>query len=109
VTIKAHNLAERLKRRREAAGLSQQSLAVAAGLSMSLICQLEQGQKKDPRLSTLRALAKAFGITLDELVGDDPGSHQDAGEARTGPAVAAVRKTPQRRKGSTGKGRGKKA
>jgi transcriptional regulator with XRE-family HTH domain len=42
----------------------------AAGLSMSLITQLEQGLKSDPRLSTLRALAGALGVSLDVLTGD---------------------------------------
>jgi DNA-binding XRE family transcriptional regulator len=56
--------------RKLAAGLSQQELATKAGLSMSLIAQLEQGFKDDPKLSTVRALANTLGVTLDELAGD---------------------------------------
>jgi transcriptional regulator with XRE-family HTH domain len=62
-------LAARLKRLRDAAGLTQQELATRAGLSMSMISQLEQGLKEDPRLSTLRALARTLNVTLDELAG----------------------------------------
>lgn len=62
-------LASRVKRLREAAGLSQMGLAVKAGLSLSMIAQVEQGQKVDPRVSTLRAIAEALGATLDELAG----------------------------------------
>jgi len=60
-------LAARLKELRLAAGMSQQSLAVAAGLSVSLVSQIEQGSRSDPRISTTTALARALGITLDEL------------------------------------------
>jgi transcriptional regulator with XRE-family HTH domain len=63
-------LAARLKSLRDKAGMTQQQVATAAGLSMSLITQLEQGSKSDPRLSTLRALAGALGVSLDELTGD---------------------------------------
>jgi transcriptional regulator with XRE-family HTH domain len=57
----------RLKELRKAAGLSQMELARASGLSLSIITQLEQGRATDPKLSTLKALAKALGCTLDEL------------------------------------------
>jgi transcriptional regulator with XRE-family HTH domain len=62
-------MATRLKRLREAAGLTQQELAARAGLSISAVTQTEGGQKKDPRLSTVIALAKVLGVTLDELAG----------------------------------------
>ncbi len=62
-------IARRLKALRENAGMSQQSLAVSAGLSVSLVSQIERGSRVDPRMSTITALATALGITLDELVG----------------------------------------
>jgi transcriptional regulator with XRE-family HTH domain len=49
--------------------MSQQSLAVSAGLSVSIVSQIEQGRRADPRLSTIEALATALGVGLDELVG----------------------------------------
>jgi transcriptional regulator with XRE-family HTH domain len=61
-------LAVRLKRLREAAGLSQQDLAVAAGLSVGMVAQLEQGKRADPRVSTVAGLARVLGVTIDELV-----------------------------------------
>jgi transcriptional regulator with XRE-family HTH domain len=60
-------IGDRLKELRKAAGLSQMELARASGLSLSIITQLEQGRATDPKLSTLKALAKALGCTLDEL------------------------------------------
>jgi transcriptional regulator with XRE-family HTH domain len=58
---------KRLQGLREAAGLSQQELAFRAGLSVSVVCQIEQGRKKDPKLSTLVALALALDRTIGEL------------------------------------------
>jgi transcriptional regulator with XRE-family HTH domain len=61
------SLAKKLKRLREEAGLSQQALAVAAGLSTGVVSRIEQGQKSDVLLSTAAALARALGITVDSL------------------------------------------
>jgi transcriptional regulator with XRE-family HTH domain len=75
-------IARRLKELREIAGMSQQSLAVAAGLSVSLVSQIERGSRVDPRVSTITALATALGVSLDELVGRDgsvPRSEEPAG------------------------------
>lgn len=62
----------RLKQLRDEAGLTQQALATAAGLSMSGVMQMEQGKRPDPRLSTVRALAKALGTDLNTLGGLEP-------------------------------------
>ena len=60
---------DRLKDARAASGMSQQELAVASGVALSTVSQLEQGRMGNPRLDTMRALAKALGIGLDELAG----------------------------------------
>ena len=78
-------LSDRLKQLRVDAGLSQQALATAAGLSISLVAALEQGAKADPRLSTLRALAKALGVHVGELIGE-------AGAGRRARSTAAAGK-----------------
>jgi transcriptional regulator with XRE-family HTH domain len=69
VTQELAPIARRLKALREIARMSQQSLAVSAGLSVSLVSQIERGSRVDPRMSTITALATALGVTLDELVG----------------------------------------
>ncbi|MBL8800006.1 MAG: helix-turn-helix transcriptional regulator [Planctomycetia bacterium] len=66
----AKALALRIKQLREAAGLSQQEVAVGADLSMSLVGKLEQGKKADPRASTLLALARALGVPPGRLLED---------------------------------------
>jgi transcriptional regulator with XRE-family HTH domain len=53
---------ERLRGLRVAAGLSQESLAQAAGLSTSGVAKIEQG-KVDPTWSTLLRLAQALGVS----------------------------------------------
>jgi transcriptional regulator with XRE-family HTH domain len=64
--------ASRVKELRERAGLSQQGLAVAAGLSISLITQMEHGSRSDPKMSTLVALARALGVDCRALTGEAP-------------------------------------
>jgi transcriptional regulator with XRE-family HTH domain len=68
VTRELSPIALRLKELREIAGMSQQSLAVSAGVSVSLVSQIERGSRVDPRMSTITALATALGVSLDELV-----------------------------------------
>jgi transcriptional regulator with XRE-family HTH domain len=58
---------QRVKALREAAGLSQQQLAVGADISLSMVFQMEQGKKQDPKLSTLVSLAGALGMKVGEL------------------------------------------
>jgi transcriptional regulator with XRE-family HTH domain len=68
----SETLSARLKALRTARGLSQQQLADRAGLTKSNVTQLEQGRITDPRLSTLRALAGALEVRIDEVTGDAP-------------------------------------
>jgi transcriptional regulator with XRE-family HTH domain len=71
VTEEASTLAGRVRKRRRALGLSQQAVAVRAGLSVSMVAQIEQGAKKDPRVSTVSALAGALEVSVDYLIGRD--------------------------------------
>src|SRR5258707_1119851 len=71
-------LGKRLKEVREAAGLSQQALAVRAGLSISVVSRLEQGAQDNPRLHTIKAIADALGVTVDDLLREErPASPAD--------------------------------
>lgn len=63
----AVGIALRLKRLRKARGLTQQALAVKAGLSPGYLARLEVGMQ-DPRASTLRKLARALGVPVAALV-----------------------------------------
>ncbi|MFI5721103.1 multiprotein-bridging factor 1 family protein [Nocardia sp. NPDC051750] len=59
---------------RKRRGLSQRDLATAAGLSLSLVKKVEQGQRETVRLETLRALAVALRVRTTVL----QGAHTDA-------------------------------
>ena len=56
-----------LKRLRKAAGMTQEQLARRADLSLGYVQRLEVG-RHDPPVSTLRALAKALGVPVTELL-----------------------------------------
>lgn len=52
-------------------GLTNEDLASKTNLSKETISRLCKGATKDPKAETLRALAKAFNITVDELIGTE--------------------------------------
>jgi transcriptional regulator with XRE-family HTH domain len=56
----------RLRRLREAAGLTQEELASRAGLSSDAVSRLECGQRKHPYPHTVRALANTLDLSEDE-------------------------------------------
>lgn len=62
-------LGQKLLERRTAKGMTQQELAVAAGLHAITVSRIERGAVQ-PDLSTVEALARALGATVAELLGD---------------------------------------
>ena len=48
--------------------LTQEELAQKCGVTQQFIQMLEKG-KKNPSVSTLKKLAAALGVTVDELIG----------------------------------------
>jgi transcriptional regulator with XRE-family HTH domain len=56
-----------LRRARESRGVSQQVLAVQAGVTTATLGRLETGQS-DPAWSTVRAIAAALELPLRDLV-----------------------------------------
>ena len=53
---------DELRRLRRGAGLSQETLAARAGLSPEAVSLLERG-RRSPRLTTMRLLAEAMGVS----------------------------------------------
>lgn len=51
---------------REYRGLTQEALATRVGISKAYLCQIETG-KREGAIKTLRALAAALGLTVDDL------------------------------------------
>lgn len=58
-----------IRRRREAAALSQEALALEAGLHPTYISMLERGLR-NPSLVTVQVLAGALGTTMTSLVSE---------------------------------------
>lgn len=65
----ASRIAESLRAARTRVGWSRETLAHHSGVSWSAIAQIESGRRKDVRLSSLSALAKALGVSVDYLIG----------------------------------------
>ena len=62
-------LAINLKRLREKKKLSQDRLAKLADVANNTIIKIEQGENTNPTLATLKKIAKAVGVSLDDLTG----------------------------------------
>ncbi len=52
---------------REAKGLSQEKLARLADVANNTIIKIESGKNDNPTLDTLKKVAKALGVSIDEL------------------------------------------
>jgi transcriptional regulator with XRE-family HTH domain len=59
----------RLRRLREAKGWTQVELAKKARVTQAFISQLEAGTKPTPSVVHILRIAKALGVTVEELVG----------------------------------------
>jgi transcriptional regulator with XRE-family HTH domain len=62
-------LSKNLKKLREKKELSQDRLAKLADVANNTIIKIEQGENINPTLDTLKKIAKALGVGLDELTG----------------------------------------
>jgi DNA-binding XRE family transcriptional regulator len=66
--MKGEGMGGRIKRLREAAGMSQPQLAKAAGVPLTTLRQWEQNRRL-PSWEWAVALADGLGCSLDELAG----------------------------------------
>ncbi|MFE7129535.1 ATP-binding protein [Streptomyces sp. NPDC057638] len=65
-TTTPEGFGQRLRALRLHAGLSQEQLAHAAGVSPRALTYLEQGHTQSPQRRTIQALARALGLDVDE-------------------------------------------
>jgi len=61
-------LARRIRELRNKKGLSQEKLARLADVSYNTIVKIESGESENPTIQTMAGIAKALGISLDELI-----------------------------------------
>lgn len=81
---------DKVRKLREERGWGQQQLAKIAGLSQPAISRIERGLVQQPRLSVIKRLSQALGVTTDFLL------QAHDGASLTGDApflVAEVRRT----------------
>ena len=87
----------RLRRAREFAGLTQESLAERAGLTPNSVGALERGEHRHPYPATVRALAEALGLTELEraaLARSVPMRNRTTGENATHASAVPVPLSP---------------
>lgn len=70
VQPKSQGVGPRIRQLREARGLSREDLADKAGISPRGLAEAEK-DGSNPTLSTLMGVARALGVTLDQLVGQE--------------------------------------
>jgi len=61
-------LSNNLKKLREKKGLSQDRLAKLADVANNTIIKIKQGENINPTLETLKKVAKALDVSVDELI-----------------------------------------
>jgi transcriptional regulator with XRE-family HTH domain len=85
-----------LRRFRLRAGLTQEALAEKAGLGVRTVRGLETGERADPRIGTVEALADALGLTAAERVellaaaGNQPPPRQEPADDRLAEAAGLL-------------------
>ncbi|MEW6171030.1 MAG: helix-turn-helix transcriptional regulator [Candidatus Omnitrophota bacterium] len=60
-------LAKRIRELRNKKGISQEKLARLAEVSYNTIVKIEAGESKNPSFRTMTGIAKALGVSLDDL------------------------------------------
>jgi transcriptional regulator with XRE-family HTH domain len=98
----------RLKRLREAAGLSQAQLAAAACVPVGTLRNAEY-DRREPLVSTAGKLAAAIGVTVDELLGlpirpSPAGQERSARDRAGGAAKGEEEAGPAKKRRRPGKG-----
>jgi transcriptional regulator with XRE-family HTH domain len=88
------SIGDKVRATRKAAGISQEEVARRAGVSLNVINRLERGVILDPHYSTLRGIASALEVPVEDLVREpalarkaetpDPGSRDQPLISRPG-------------------------
>src|SRR5690606_10910808 len=87
-------IGKRIRQLRTSRGMTLDDLGSAIGRAASQVSVLENG-KREPRLSDLQTVSKALGVTLDDLLTNEPPTHLAALEialerAQRGPMFTAL-------------------
>ena len=61
-------IGENIKKYRNKLGISQDVLSKRANLAFHTIAKIEAGSTPDPRIETVKKIADALGVSLDDLM-----------------------------------------
>ena len=61
-------IGKNIKKYREKLGISQDKLSKLAGITLHTITKIECGATPDPRIETVKKIADALGVSVDELL-----------------------------------------
>ena len=62
------NLAKNIERLRKTKGLSQEKLARLADVANNTLIKMESGENQNPTLNSLKKVAKALVVSVDDLI-----------------------------------------
>ena len=62
------SIGKNIKKYREKLGISQDKLSKLAGITLHTITKIESGATPDPRIETVKKIADALGVSVDELL-----------------------------------------
>lgn len=66
--LKIKMLAKNIKKYRNKKGISQDKLSKISGVTYNTIVKIESGATQNPRVNTLRQIARALGTDVDRLL-----------------------------------------
>ena len=65
---KKTTIGDNIRKYRKKLGISQDILSKRANLAFHTIAKIEAGSTPDPRIETVKKIANALGVTLDDLM-----------------------------------------
>ena len=63
-------IADKIKKFRKQNQLTQEQFAVGAGLTRETVSAIENGYNTNPTLETLKSIARALCVSIDEMVSE---------------------------------------
>lgn len=61
-------IGQNIKKYREKMGISQDKLSKFAGITLHTITKIESGATPDPRIETVKKIADALSVSIDNLL-----------------------------------------
>ncbi len=65
---KTSSIAQNIREKRKQLGLSQDKLSKQASVAYNTVVKIESGENPNPTIDTLRKIAKALNIGVDDLL-----------------------------------------